>query len=488
MNGPIRTVAIALFLAFGLLIGSVTYIQLVRGPDYRDDPRNARLVTGLAGRERGTIITSDGVVVAESLPDPQDPRFYSRVYPEADAYAHTVGYATAVYGTRGIEADRSADLVSDRDSTISGVLNAIVGGDLRPRGLRLTLRDDLQRVAIDALGDQRGAVVAVDVETGAILVMASTPAFDPNLLTSVDNVELVTALENDPTEPLLNRAVAATYAPGSTFKLITAAAALEAGLASAGTSFPDPVELALPGSTATIRNFDRDVCDDGIDVTLEVAFVRSCNTVFGLLGLELGAGALVAAAQNAGFNTNVRFDLDVTESSIPPASSFADDQPGVAQSAIGQRDVRITPLLLALLTAAIANEGEMMEPYLVAEVFDADAVVVEATEPTQWRRVMSPATAAALGALMEEVVVSGTGRRASVDGVRVAGKSGTAEVPGAPPDVWFTAFAPAAPVEGGRQIAVTVLVEAGGDAGERGTGGSVAAPIVRAILRAYFGQ
>lgn len=487
MNGPIRTVAVAMFAAFTLLVGSVTYIQLIRGPDYRDDPRNARLVTGLAGRERGTIISSDGAVLAQSLPNPEDPRFYTRVYPEGTAYAHTVGYATAIYGSRGIESGRSSDLVSDRDSTISGVLNAIVGGDLRPRGLRLTIRDDLQRAAIDALGDQRGAVVAVDVATGAVLAMVSTPAFDPNLLTSVDNVEAVTQLENDPGQPLLNRAVAATYAPGSTFKIITTAAALETGLASAGTSFPDPVELELPGSTATIRNFDRDVCGDGIDVTLQRAFVRSCNTVFGLLGLELGAGPLVAAAQNAGFNTDIGFDLEAAESFIPAASSFADDQPGVAQSAIGQRDVRVTPLLLAMITAAVANDGQMMRPYLVAEVFDADAVVVEATEPEEWRRAMSPATASALGALMEAVVDSGTGRRAAIDGVRIAGKSGTAEVPGEAPDVWFAAFGPVEPEAGRGQIAVVVLVEAGGDAGDDATGGRVAAPIARAVMEAYFG-
>jgi peptidoglycan glycosyltransferase len=297
----------------------------------------------------------------------------------------------------------------------------------------------------------------------------------------------VAELESSAEQPLLNRAISATYAPGSVFKLITTAAALESGLASAGTAFPDPIELELPGSTATIRNYDRDVCNDGIEVTLQLAFVRSCNTVFGLLGLELGAGPLVAAAQNAGFNTEVSFDLDVSESSIPAAATFADDQPGVAQSAIGQRDVRATPLLVALLTAAIANDGQMMQPYLVAEVFDADAVVEEAAEPVVWRRVMSPASASALAALMEEVVVSGTGRRAAVEGIGIAGKSGTAEVPDAAPDVWFTAFGPTGPADGQPRIAVAVVVEGGGRAGEDATGGSVAAPIARAVLEAFFG-
>lgn len=487
MNDPIRRVALAMFTALTVLVGAVTYIQLVRGPEYRDDPRNARLVTERAGRERGTIITADGIVVAESLVNQDDPRFFTRIYPEDELYAHTVGYASAIYGARGVEFDRSAVLVSDRDSTISGVLNAIVGGDLRPRGLRLTIRHDLQQAATAALGDQRGAVVAVDVDTGAVLAMVSTPTFDPNLLTSTANVDLVSELENDPDRPLLNRAIGSTYAPGSVFKLITTAAALETGMANAGTTFPDPVELELPGSTATIRNFDRDVCDDGIEVTLQRAFVRSCNTVFGLLGLELGAIPLVAAAQNAGFNTDVAFDLEVVESAIPAASTFVDDQPGVAQSAIGQRDVRVTPLLMALITAAIANDGQMMQPHLVAEVFDADAIVEEAAVPTLWRRTMSPASASALASLMEEVVVSGTGRGAAVAGVRIAGKSGTAEVPDSAPDVWFTAFGP---VEAGAdqpRIALAVLVEAGGAAGIDGTGGSVAAPIVRAVLEAFFG-
>ena len=486
MNGPIRHVALAMFAALSLLVGATTYVQLIRGPEYRDDPRNARVITGIAGRERGTIITADGVVVAESIANPLDPRFFRRSYPEQELYAHTVGYATAIYGTRGLEADRSSELVSDRDSTISGVLNAIIGGDLRPRGLRLTLRHDLQVAAADALGDQRGAVVAIDVKTGAILAMVSTPTFDPNLLTSPENVDLVDALEADPDQPLLNRAVAQTYPPGSTFKLVTTAAALEGGLASAGTGLPDPFELELPGSTATIRNFDREVCGDGIEVTLQDAFVHSCNTVFGSLGLQLGAGALVGAAQSAGFNVELEFDLNVLESFIPGASSFANDQPGVAQSAIGQRDVRATPLLMAMITASIANGGQMMQPYLVDEVFDADALVVEATMPSIWRRAMSPATASALEALMEEVVTSGTGRNAAIEGIRIAGKSGTAEVPDAAPHVWFSAFGPIDPAQGQSQIALVVLIESGGNAGENATGGSLAAPIARRLLEVFF--
>jgi peptidoglycan glycosyltransferase len=433
------------------------------------------------------VITLDGVVVAESIPNPDDTRLFTRRYPEGDLYAHIVGYTSLLFGTTGLERERSGVLVSNRDATISGVLNALLGGDLRPRGIRLTIDDSLQRIAAEALGDQRGAVVALDPDTGAVLAMVSRPGFDPNPLLGTDAGPAGEALESDPARPLLNRAIGATYAPGSTFKIVTAAAALESGSVSAGSTFPDPVALELPGSTATIRNFDREVCIDGSQVTLEQAFIRSCNTIFAMLGLQLGADPIVGAAEALGFNDRPQFDMEVVASAIPPADSFENDLPGVAQSAIGQRDVRTTPLQMALLTSAVANGGEIMTAHLVAEVFNSDAEIESTTEPEVWRRAMSPATAEAITDLMERVVTSGTGGRAAVPGVRIAGKTGTAQVPDASPHAWFVGFGPVGADAGTPRIVVAVLVEAGGEAGEDATGGAVAAPIARAVFSEFFG-
>jgi len=486
MNGPIRHLAAVIFTAFAVLVGAVTFLQVIRGPEYRDDPRNLRVATGRTGRERGTIITTDGVLVARSTADPDDPQVFTRTYPEGAAYAHVVGYATLIFGVTGLEASQSAALVSDRDATISGVLNAVVGGDLRPRGLRLTIVNDLQQAAISALGDQRGAVVAIDPATGAILAMVSSPRFDPAVLQGRNAGPSGGTLETDPDEPLRNRAIDATYAPGSTFKIVTAAAALEAGIAGGGTTFPDPLELALPGSTATIRNYDRGLCAHGDTVTLTQAFVSSCNTTFGALGLEVGAEQLVAIAEAFGFNETIPFDLPTLRSAIPSAAAFDNDLPGLAQSAIGQRDVRASPLQMALVAAAVANDGEIMEPFLVDEVFNSDGEIESESIPAVWRRAISPATAAALADLMEKAVAAGTGGRAQIPGVRIAGKTGTAEVPDQAPDAWFVGFGPVEPDEGQPQIVVAVVVEGGGTLGDRGTGGSVAAPIGRAVMEAFL--
>lgn len=486
MNGPLRRAAWAILAAFLVLALTATWVQAVAAPGYRDDPRNPRLVAWRVGKERGAIVTADDVVAARSDPDPEDPQVFRRSYPEDALYSHTVGFASVLFGARGLEQERSEDLVSDRDSTISGVLNALLGGDPRPRGLRLTLEHDLQEAAEAGLDGQSGAVLAIDPATGEILASVSTPGFDPNELIGPGAGPAGTQLQNDPDEPLLDRTIARTYAPGSSFKVVTAAAALEAGVAGPSTEFDDPIELQLPESSSTISNYDDEVCNDGTSVTLEHAFVRSCNTVFADLGMQVGADRLVAMAESFGFNQDIPHDLNVLDSAIPEASTFEDNLPAVAQNAIGQRDVRSTPMQMALVAAAIANDGEIMIPHVVADVFTSDGTVVESTAPTVWQRAVSPATAGVLTDLMERAVISGTGQRASVPGVRIAGKTGTAQVTGAAPHAWFIGFGPVEPGPGERQIALAVVVESGGDAGETATGGSVAAPIASRVFEEFF--
>jgi peptidoglycan glycosyltransferase len=487
MNRSLRTTAYALLGAFVLLVGAVIWTQAIRGPEYRDDPRNPRLVASLIGRERGPIVTADDVLVAVSNPSEEDTRQFIRSYPEGELYAHTVGYVSVLFGSRGIERVRSGDLVSDRDSTISGVLNGLLGGDPRPRGLRLTIDHELQTVAAEALGGQKGSVVAIDPMTGEILAMVSIPSFDPNSLIGADAAPAGAAIEDDPDQPLRNRAIDETYPPGSVFKVITTSAGLDAGQVSPSTRFDDPRELELPGTTATISNFDGDVCNDGQTVSLEVAFIRSCNTVFAQLGIDVGGEELAGKARRFGFNEPVPFDLAVLTSAFPPAAALASDPAATAQNAIGQRDVQTTPILMALAAASVANEGTIMAPYLVDEIFTSDGEVESITAPTVWRRAGSPAGAAVLADLMEQVVISGTGTRAAVPGVRIAGKTGTAEITDAAPHAWFLGYGPVEPAEGERSIAIAVIVESGGDSGESATGGSVAAPIAQRVLATFFG-
>jgi peptidoglycan glycosyltransferase len=486
MNIALRRAAYVVFGAFLILAASVTYIQAVNGPEYRDDSRNPRVVAWRTGRERGPIVTTDQVVVALSEPSPDDPGLFQRRYTYGDLYAHAIGYTSVLFGSRGLERTHASDLTSNRDSTISGVLNGILGGDTRPRGLRLTIDHELQTVAAEALGDQRGTVIAMDPTTGAILALVSYPSFDPNTLVGPDAAPAGQALEDDPAEPLRNRATDESYAPGSVFKILTTASGLDSGLVSPSSEFPDPVELVLPGSESTIKNFDGEVCRNGQTVTLQFAFVKSCNTTFAQLGMDLGGTDLADTARKFGYNEVIPFDLPVLASFFPPGSALDANIPATAQTAIGQRDVQVTPMHMALSGAAVANGGTMMTPYLVQDIFTSEGVVESSTSPEPWRRAMSPATASILSEMMEQVVVSGSGRKAAVPGIRIAGKTGTAEVTGMAPHLWFVGFGPVEPQPGDKSIVVAVAVESGGNFGESATGGTVAAPIAQAVLAAFF--
>ncbi|MDH3261992.1 MAG: penicillin-binding transpeptidase domain-containing protein [Acidimicrobiia bacterium] len=483
MNQPLRRLAAALFVAFAVLILDVTYLQVIAGPRYRDDDRNPRVIASRTGKERGLILSADEQVLAESIPDPNDPQRFSRSYPEGELYAHLVGFSSLNFGDDGLELVYAGDLRSKRDLTMSDLLSALLGGDLRPKSIQLTIDHRLQQVVHSALGDQRGSVVAIRPDTGEVLAMVSNPSFDPNLFLGGEAIATRELLLADPSEPLANRSTNRTYPPGSTFKVLVTAAAIESGTAGPDTLLPDPLELELPGTIEVIRNFDRQTCGVGTEVSLQTAFRRSCNTAFGWLGLQLGAEALTVEAEAFGFNQVTPFEIPILNSFFPQPSQFSNDLPAVAQSAIGQRDVRATPFEMALVAAAIANDGIIMQPMLVSHIFDAEGKVISETEPELLQRATSPSTAAIISDLMERVVASGTGTRATVPNVRVAGKTGTAETGIGPPHVWFIGFAPVEQPT----IALAVLVESGGEAGENATGGSVAAPIAQEIL-AYWVQ
>lgn len=484
MNGPLRRLAFALLTGLALLLVNVTYIQVVRGPSYRDDARNPRVLLARSEKERGTIVDRNGDVLAQSVPAQSDQQAFARVYPYGSAFVHSVGLSSFLFGDRGLEDAYAGELRSKQDLTISDLVSALLGRDLRPQSLITTLDLATQQAAVDGLGAQKGAIVALEPSTGAILAYVSSPSYDPTLLIGPEAGPVGDALEADPDQPLLNRADSNTYAPGSVFKIVTTAAALDSGTATPESTFANPAELALPGSTAVIRNFGGGRCGGGGEVSLAEAFRRSCNTIFGELGLEVGATELVATAEAFGLNRDIPFEWDVLDSVIPSASSFSDDQAGLAQTAIGQRDLQVTPLQMALVGAAIANDGVIMEPHLIMTIADADGTAVRRYEPQQFSLATTEATAQEITAMMEAVVASGTGTGAALPGVKVAGKTGTAETERGAPHAWFVGFAPA----DDPLIVVAVLVEAGGAVGDEATGGSLAAPIARQVISSWLGM
>jgi peptidoglycan glycosyltransferase len=388
-----------------------------------------------------------------------------REYPEGGVFAHVVGYSSFNLGNNGLESTFSADLRSRRDLTISDLVAAILGRDLRPRSLELTLHAALQRAALEALGANRGAVVALDPRTGAVLAAVSSPSFDPETLLGDDAAAQWETLLTDPGQPTRDRGTRELYAPGSTFKTVVAAAALDTGAASAGSTFDDPVEFQLPGSDATVSNANGRACNDGETTTLLQAFVRSCNTIFADLAIQLGAVDIGITAEALGFNQDIDYVSPVPRA-VWNTAELAQDAAALGQSGIGERDVRVTPLHMAMIAAAVDTDGQTLEE----------------TEISESGRAMTSETADILTQMMERVVTEGTGSQAAVPGVRVAGKTGTSTGTGGFSNPWFIGFAPV----DDPSIALAVFIEGSEISGESASGGSVAAPIASRLIELWL--
>ncbi|MBM6544998.1 penicillin-binding protein 2 [Janibacter sp. YIM B02568] len=483
MNEPIRrlsTLAAALFVA--LLVAS-TWLQVIGAESINERPDNRRTALKNYAQERGQILI-DGQPLARSEPSDDELR-WQRVYSDPELYAHLTGYYSFEYGAGGgLEGAANSLLTGTDDRLFYGRVSDILSGK-RPVGasLELTINPRAQRAAREALGDQQGAVVALDPRTGAILAMYSSPSYDPSPLVSHKSGDAAKAWErltSDPTRPMVNRAIAGNlYPPGSVFKVVTAAAAIESGDFDEDSSIPGPARLDLPQTTSDLPNSSPGPCGPNDRVTLRIAMQNSCNTAFGWLGMELGGDAVADQAEKFGFGDKLEIPMSVTPSIFP-----ADlNPPQEAQSAIGQYEVRTTPLQVAMMSAGVANDGIVMRPYLVERVQGDDLSVISETQPEQLSRAVEPDTAAQLTDMMTAVVESGTGRQAAVPGVSVAGKTGTAQhAAGAAPHAWFTGFAPADNPE----VVVAVVVEDGGRAGSEAYGGSVAGPISAAVMRAVL--
>jgi len=483
MNEPIRRLSFIVALLFSTLLISTTWIQFVKAKELDNRGDNRRTLLESYSRERGAILVG-GSPVAKSVTT-KDELKYVRTYPSAALYSQVTGYYSFTYGAGGgLELAEDALLSGQSDKLFyRRVVDMVTGKVPSGASLELTINPKAQQVADKALGQQRGAVVALDPRTGAILAMVSHPQYDPTRLSSHNLAAVAAAwkqLNEDPQRPMVNRAIAGDlYPPGSTFKLITAAAALSSGKFTEESQIPGPASLDLPQTTANLTNDDHQPCGPGNKTSLTHALEISCNTAFGSLGLQLGADELRAQAAKFGFGDALRVPMRVTTSTVPAQLNA----PQTAQAAIGQFEVRVTPLQMAMVSAGIANKGIVMSPYLVKDTRSGDLNIIDQNQPVQLSQAISPDVAAALTRMMVTVVQSGTGTAAQIPGIVVAGKTGTAEnAPGRAPHAWFTAFAPA----DNPTVAVAVVVEDGGNAGNEAFGGRVAAPIARQVIQAVL--
>jgi penicillin-binding protein A len=476
VNAPLRRVAISILVLFTLLIINVNYIQVVRSDELRSDSSNTRVLAAEYDRERGAIVVG-GTAVAESLPT--DGRLkYLRNYPQGELYAAVTGYHSLIYNNYQLErAENDVLAGSDARLTFRRLADMFTGRDPAGGDVVLTLDPAVQEAAMAGLEGVTGAVVALDPSSGAILAMASTPSYDPTRLSSHDPADIRAywdELEAASPDPRLNRAIGDNYPPGSLFKVIVSAAALEDGR-TPETVIPAPDILTLPQTNTQLRNFGNSRCSSSQEQPLIDALTVSCNTAFAQLGIDLGEDRVREMAEAFGLDgEGYEIPLDVAPSGIGDVESAA----ALGQTSIGQRDVRMTPLQAALVAATVANDGVQMKPYIVDQVQAPDLTVIDSTQPEEWREPISADVANQLTEMMLSVVENGSGRAARISGVEVAGKTGTAQVSEEVADhTWFMGFAPA----DDPQIAVAVFVANGG-----GTGGERSAPIARQVIEAYL--
>jgi peptidoglycan glycosyltransferase len=486
MNAQIRRVAVVVMAGFMLLFAAPFYWQVVAADRLNNDPRNGRVLVKEYSIERGQIVLPDGAPVASSKAT-DDALKYERRYPQGASYGMITGFDSLVFGRSLAESEFNSFLLGKAPEQFAQNLSDLLTARPNPGGtLVLTLDPAAQRAAQQALGQHKGAVVALDPATGKVLAMTTYPRYDPNDLSSHNTKAVRKAwdeLNKDPDKPLLNRAAGELYPPGSTFKIITAAAALEAGMSPETTRANEHTYTPLQTKRA-IQNFGGEDCFGGKDpLRLDEALEVSCNTYFAHLGVDLGAKRLVDEAEKFGLNSPSPFQLPGAAKSEIPTNL---DPPSLAQSAIGQRDVRVSPLQMASVIATIANGGRRMAPYVADRVLSPDGTkTVKRFEPESLGQAIPSNVVDQLRGMLEKVVndPNGTGTAAQIPGLDVYGKTGTAQHGGnEPPHAWFVG----ATSKGGKSIAVAAIVEDGGALGSEATGGQVSAPIVKAVMQAYL--
>ena len=420
---------------FAVLIGNLTYIQVIKAKDYQEMPNNNHTIAKAAYVQRGSIITSDGVTLAESLQ--QEDGTYVRSYPNGNLAAHTVGYLSTQYGATGIEASQNETLTGSQDySSWQNAINSLAGRTQPGNSVQLTINSRIQAAAEQALAGKKGAIVVLDPRTGAVLAKASAPTFDNSDISSLMGVE------DDGDAPLLDRATQALYTPGSTFKVITLAAALDSGTASLDDYYESPSSVEIGG--APITNIDN---TDFGTLSLDMAFAYSSNVVFGEVANELGADRLVQYARAFGYGQSLGLDFSCADSIMADPSEMTEWElawAGAGQP-VGQGHTagpQTTVMENAVMVAAIANNGLAMQPYVVSQILSPTGTVVSTTQSHSLGQAVSTDVAEDVKEAMLEVVEEGSGSYASVDGVQVAGKTGSAEVSDSQTNTAFVGFAP----------------------------------------------
>jgi peptidoglycan glycosyltransferase len=488
VNKPIRTMSIFCMLLFLALLANSTYVMYLQSGDLADDPNNRRIVEARFSRERGAILVGKNTIAESKKSD--DRYLYQRVYANPFKYAHLTGVFN-FFGQTGLERTQNDFLSGDDDSLfLTSFLDMISSKSPKGGSVQLTINPRAQDAAWDGLNEDlpagtRASVVALDPSSGKILAMASIPSYDPNKLASHDTGEVNKVdrrLQKDDTKPLENRAIQTRLPPGSTFKLVTAAAALENDTVdSADDLVPSGFEFDLPQTDDTIPNHDGSNCG-GDRITLIDAMRVSCNYSFLSLADQLGPEKMHEQAEKFGFNQEYLDDLPGQVESAYPNNL---DPPQTAMSGIGQSEVAATPLQMAMVAAAIANDGVVMTPYLVDNELTPDLEELPKTEPEELSEAISPSTAEELTRMMVETVATGTGEPAQIPGMDVAGKTGTAQSdPDRPPYAWFVAFAPA----DDPKVAIAVMVENSPIDRDEIAGGQLGGPIAKRIIEAVVAQ
>jgi peptidoglycan glycosyltransferase len=471
VNGPITRLYLVVIVLFAVLIGFTSNWTVFGAESLRDNSKNRRELLEQQRIRRGVIRADDASLLARSVRRADES--YTRTYPQDRRFAHAIGYSFTRFGRAGIEQSRN-DSLSGTTNELGTIFDRLSGGEPEGDDVRTTLDPDAQRAAIQGLNGRKGAVVALDPQTGAIKVMASVPDYDPN---DLGRPGAFTRLNKDPDAPLLNRATQAGYPPGSTFKVVTATAALDGGRFTPDSvvNGNSPKEISgVPLANSGGKSFG--------DITLTTALTFSVNTVWAQVAEQLGKGTMADYMRRFGFNSDPPLDYPKDQifpsgeyregALLPPTSRFVD----VGRMGIGQDKLRVTPLQMALVAATVANRGELMRPTLTQSIVDPDGRVADRVEPERERRVMSEKTADELRGMMENVVREGTGTAAALQGIDVAGKTGTAEIV---PDQdvnqpWFIGFAPSA----SPKVAVAVTIERS----QGGQGGTEAAPVAKQVM------
>lgn len=486
MNRQIVKLFAFIVVLFGVLIGFTSYWSVFEADALREKNANKRPLFEQQQIPRGRILTADGVLIAKSVPKGRGAgKRYVRRYPEGSLFGHPIGYSFMRLGDSEFEQFHNEELIGEEGEFVS-IADELLGHAQEGNDVVTSIDADAQRTAMAALQEVGfGAVVAIEPDTGAIKALASNPSFDPNRV-----AENYSELTQDEIEtPLVNRATQGRYPPGSTFKVVTAAAGLDSGAITPETTIDAPGSEVVEGTP-----LENDFGESYPGASLETALTNSVNTWFGQLGQRLGNDTLFEYMERFGFNSTPPIDLpggEVEESGVYDIEKdemlTVEDPVDLARLAIGQERLLTTPLQMAMVTAAVANGGELMKPQIWKRVVDPEGRVVETMDPSTYSEPIDEETAAALTSAMEGVVREGTGTNADIPGIAVAGKTGTAETPGNKAcgggidenQAWFIGFAPADDPE----IAIAVSIECTPE-----FGGDVAAPIFRTVAETILNQ